>query len=92
MISRKAISFLLAAVIFVATVQPTMSSTCGPDDSSAKWSALVHEDNSIVSSVLYIPYMALALPWRLIDGIINPKPTSKATMPPAAHKAPPVNP
>lgn len=83
---------LLIAVIMISVVQPAIASTCGPEDSSAKWSALIHEDNSLISSVLYIPYMVVALPWRMIDGIINPKPTSKSTMPPAAHKAAPINP
>lgn len=69
-----------------------MANTTLAKDQSAEWSALVHEDNSLVSSVLYIPYMVVSIPWRLIDGILNPKPTSKATMPPAAHKAPPVQP
>ncbi len=50
------------------------------------WSALVHEENSIVASVLYLPYIVFKLPVRLVDGIVNPKPTTQATAPPAAHK------
>ena len=91
MLFRRLIVIILSVALFFYSV-PAMSSTCGPKDSSAEWSALVHEDNSIVSSLLYIPYMLVSIPWRLIDGIVNPKPTSKATMPPAAHKGPPVQP
>ena len=91
MLVKKFITLILTFTL-VCSAMPAKASTCGPSDPSAEWSALVHEDNSIVSSVLYIPYMVVAIPWRLIDGIINPKPTSKSTMPPAVHKAPPVQP
>ncbi|MGD9819392.1 MAG: hypothetical protein AB7V04_11935 [Desulfomonilaceae bacterium] len=88
---RSTVTVILILCLTVFSVQAP-ASTCGPNDPSAEWSARVHEDNSIVSSLLYIPYMVVSIPWRLIDGIINPKPTSKATMPPAAHKAAPVQP
>ncbi len=54
---------------------------------SSYWSKLVHEENSVAASVLYLPYLILQIPGRIIDGIVNPKPTSQATIPPAAHKA-----
>lgn len=53
---------------------------------SSYWSKLVHEENSIVASVLYLPYIALLVPYRIIDGIISPKPTTQGTIPPAAHR------
>ncbi|MBI5249624.1 MAG: hypothetical protein HY912_09025 [Desulfomonile tiedjei] len=53
---------------------------------SSYWSKLVLEENSIVASVLYIPYVAFQIPVRLIDGIINPKPASQSTIPPPAHR------
>lgn len=51
------------------------------------WSKIAHEENSVVASVVYIPYVVLTIPVRLIDGIINPVPTSRSTTPPAAHRA-----
>ena len=52
---------------------------------SSYWSNIVHEENSIVASVLYIPYVVFAIPVRIVDGIINPKPASQAKIPPPAH-------
>lgn len=52
---------------------------------SSDWSARVHEENSIIASVLYIPYIFGQLPFRIVDGIFNSKPTSRATVPPPAH-------
>jgi hypothetical protein len=56
--------------------------------SSAYWSNLVKEENSLVASVLLLPYLALQVPVRLIDGILFPKPASQSTVPPPAHRAP----
>ncbi len=53
---------------------------------SSYWSNLVHEENSIAASILYLPYIALLIPYRIIDGIISPKPTTQGTIPPAAHR------
>jgi hypothetical protein len=53
---------------------------------SSYWSKLVHEENSIAASILYLPYIALLVPYRIIDGIISPKPTTQGTIPPAAHR------
>jgi hypothetical protein len=55
---------------------------------SAYWSNLVHQENSIAASVLYLPYLFLSIPVRLIDGVVNPKPTSQSTTPPPAHRVP----
>jgi len=54
---------------------------------SGYWSSLVHQENSLIASILYVPYIVLMVPYRMIDGIVSPKPTSQATMPPAAHRA-----
>ena len=53
---------------------------------STYWSNLVHEENSIVASVLLIPYLIGQVPIAIIDGIVNPKPTSMSTIPPPAHR------
>jgi len=53
---------------------------------SSGWSALVHEENSVWASILYLPYLVGQLPGRIIDGIFNPKPASRATVPPPAHQ------
>ncbi len=53
---------------------------------SSYWSNLVHEEDSIVASILYLPYIALMAPYRMVDGIIFPKPTTQGTIPPAAHR------
>jgi len=56
---------------------------------SAYWTKLVHEENSLAASILYLPYMAIMIPYRIIDEIISPKPTTQSTIPPAAHKVSP---
>ena len=72
------IIFMVTAVLFPAW--------CSADERSATWSARVHEENSIVASILYLPYMvALPFVW-LIDGIRNPVPTTQSTIPPPGHK------
>jgi|GEM_PF-699774 len=53
---------------------------------SSYWTKLVHEENSLVASVLYLPYIVFFVPYRIVDGIISPKPTTQGTIPPAAHK------
>jgi hypothetical protein len=54
---------------------------------SAYWSKLVHEENSLAASVLYLPYLVLGIPWRCIDSIMSSKPASQSTIPPPAHRA-----
>jgi hypothetical protein len=77
-----------AAVLCVTlTLSPFACLGGGPEVAdSSYWTALVHEENSVVASVLYLPYLILKGPIRVVDAIINPKPTSQATIPPAAHK------
>jgi hypothetical protein len=79
---------IMAAVLcLVLTITPAISLGGGSDCAdSSYWSALVHQENSITASLLYIPYLILVGPVRIVDGIVNPKPTSQATVPPAAHK------
>lgn len=60
----------------------------GANSGSASWSAAIHEENSLVASVLYLPYMAAIIPYRFIEGILNPQPTSQSTVPPPAHRGP----
>lgn len=77
--------------IGLCLIAMTAPSVCLADASeladSSYWSKLVHEENSVAASVLYLPYLLLQIPGRIIDGIVNPKPTSQATIPPAAHRA-----
>jgi hypothetical protein len=54
----------------------------------AYWSGFVLQENSLAASLLYVPYVVLQGPVRIIDGIINPVPTSRSTSPPPAHRAP----
>ena len=61
----------------------------GGSQDSAYWTSLVNQENSLTASLLYVPYMIFSLPVRVIDGIQNPKPTTWATIPPAAHRVPP---
>ncbi|MGB9618575.1 MAG: hypothetical protein ACPL7J_14745 [Desulfomonilaceae bacterium] len=53
---------------------------------SSSWSALVHEENSLLASILYLPYLIAQWPMRISDAILNPKPASQATIPPPAHQ------
>lgn len=54
---------------------------------SSYWSNLVHEENSLVASVLYLPYLIGMIPYRFVDGIVNPKPASQSVVPPPVHRA-----
>ncbi len=54
---------------------------------SSYWSNLVHEENSLRASALYLPYMVFMIPYRFVDGIVNPKPASLAVVPPPVHRA-----
>jgi hypothetical protein len=76
----------LALALIVAPV-PVRAGSCDMSQ-SAYWSNLIHEENSIVASLLYIPYLIFAPPIRVINGIINPVPTSQSTIPPPAHRVP----
>jgi hypothetical protein len=75
------------ALCLIITILPTV---CMGDVSevadSAYWAKLVHEENSLAASVLYLPYLVLGIPWRCIDSILNSKPASLSTIPPPAHR------
>jgi hypothetical protein len=79
---------VLAAVMCLIMVSAPVACLAGESEvtDSSYWAALVHQENSIVASVLYLPYLVFKGPIRIVEGIINPKPTSQATVPPAAHK------
>jgi hypothetical protein len=82
---RKLIAIALS---MIATI---LQAVCMVDVSeaadSAYWAKLVHEENSLAASVLYLPYLVLGIPWRCIDSIVNSKPASLSTIPPPAHRA-----
>jgi hypothetical protein len=77
---------LIACLCVLTLLTPLTVTLSHAGDSSAYWSNLVHQENSITASLLYLPYLFLMVPVRVIDGVIDPKPTSRATVPPAAHK------
>jgi hypothetical protein len=82
---KKVLCFTLALII-------SLGGLCLADPGQRKnnsyWTALVLEDNSLVGSILFVPYMALQVPVNFVNGIINPEPTSRSTAPPPAHRAP----
>ncbi len=52
----------------------------------AEWSGIVHEENSLRASLLYLPYIAFKTPLAIIYyGILYPTPTTQSTVPPPAH-------
>jgi hypothetical protein len=81
---------ILTVCAILAILAAPVSSFAGASDvlDSSYWSKLVHEENSLLASVLFLPYLVAQFPVRIIDGIVNPRPTSFATVPPAAHKVP----
>lgn len=78
-------AFVLALSLLVTGMAVPVVAGFSSSDGSSSWATIVHEENSVVASILYLPYMAAVIPIRIIDGIINPTPTSMATIPPAAH-------
>ncbi|MGA8833793.1 MAG: hypothetical protein ACLQT6_16910 [Desulfomonilaceae bacterium] len=86
---KKAVCCVCMVIALICANSPCcLAQTCQGTDASASWSTLAHEDNSVLASVLYIPYLFLQIPIRIVDAIIDPKPTSKATVPPQAHQGP----
>lgn len=81
---RKLIAIVLS---MIATILPTvcMGAVSEVADSSY-WAKLVHEENSLAASLLYLPYLVLGIPWRCIDSIVSSKPASLSTTPPPAHR------
>ena len=80
---------LIAIVLsLIATILPAvcMGGVSEVADSTY-WAKLVHEENSVAASVLYLPYLVLGIPWRCIDSIVSSKPASLSTIPPPAHRA-----
>ncbi|MFC1834389.1 hypothetical protein ACFL2Q_06610 [Thermodesulfobacteriota bacterium] len=77
---------LCAFMILGLTIMPAF----GADyTSSTYWTGLLHEEDSIIAGILYLPYAVALLPVRLLDGIFYPQPTTQSTMPPAAHRVTP---
>ncbi|HMK33738.1 MAG TPA: hypothetical protein VK463_01640 [Desulfomonilaceae bacterium] len=80
---------IVAAVMCIVCAVLPLGCLAGGSEAtdSSYWAGLVHQENSIVASVLYLPYLFLKIPYRIVDGIVNPTPTTQATVPPAAHVA-----
>jgi hypothetical protein len=79
--------FVICVCLIAASIPAVCMGNASEMTDSSYWSKLVHEENSLVASLLYIPYMFVQIPGRIIDGIVNPKPASQATIPPPAHRA-----
>jgi hypothetical protein len=78
---------LIGSLCIIILVSPLLSFGASSEvKDSTYWSNLVHEENSVVASVLLIPYLIGQIPIRLIDGIVSPKPASMSTTPPPAHR------
>jgi len=78
----------LSLVISLVLIALPVIGSAGPyqSEKSCYWSTVVHEENSLTASLLYLPYIILMGPVRFIDAVVYPKPTTQATMPPAAHR------
>jgi hypothetical protein len=80
---------LLLSLCFMVLAAPVLS-PAAPSEAkdSSYWTSLALEENSVTASVLYLPYLLLQIPVRMIDGIVNPKPASMSDTPPPAHRSP----
>ncbi len=83
--NKKIVAFTICLLVALTPVAG-WTQGCGNASDSSYWSNLVHEENSLVASVLFLPYLAALIPYRIVDGILYPKPTSQSTIPPAAHR------
>ncbi|MEJ2719083.1 MAG: hypothetical protein P8182_18450 [Deltaproteobacteria bacterium] len=81
--------FVVGLCIMAFSLLAISEGSCQQVSDSAYWSSLINQENSLCASLLYLPYMVFSGPVRIIDGIQNPKPTTWATIPPAAHRIPP---
>ncbi len=80
----------LVIIALIASLACPLGVFAGEDklqvQQSSYWAKVVLEENSVTASVLFLPVYMLSIPVRIIDGIVNPVPTSQATVPPAAHR------
>ena len=82
-------SSVVAALCIAIALMPAAGIAAGAANSgSASWSDTIHQENSLVASILYIPYVIAVIPYRFIEGILYPHPTSQSTVPPPAHRGP----
>jgi len=81
--SRTAV--VIGVCVLMLIMPPILTAGASGTRDSASSSGLIHEENSIVASILYIPVTILSIPYRIIDGILNPRPTTQSTAPPPAH-------
>ncbi len=82
--SRSAV--VIGVFVLMLSMPPILTAGAYGTRDSASNSAMIHEENSVVASILYIPVTILSIPYRLIDGILNPRPTTQSTAPPPAHR------
>jgi hypothetical protein len=55
---------------------------------SVHWTNIFFEENSVVASILFLPKCLFGGAFRAVASMVDPKPTSYVTIPPAAHQAP----
>ncbi|MEW6349348.1 MAG: hypothetical protein AB1646_09825 [Thermodesulfobacteriota bacterium] len=74
-------------IIFSVLVVTPVCHGAGAQDANgqAGWAAVIHEENSLRASLLYLPYMVLKVPVAIVHGILYPVPTTQSTSPPPAH-------
>ncbi|MFH1113861.1 MAG: hypothetical protein V1792_08060, partial [Pseudomonadota bacterium] len=75
----KKIGALIICFVLILTPVAGWTQGCGNSTESSSWSNFVHQENSLAASVLLIPYLIALVPYRMIDGILRPKPTSHST-------------
>ncbi len=81
---KRTIAIFFVLLVFVVT---SLCHAAGPPDAKGQssWAAIVHEENSLRASLLYLPYLALKVPVAIVYGILYPVPTTQSTSPPSAH-------
>ncbi len=84
--SKRIAILMSAAVLCLTPISGASAGQAGPT-SHAYWTDVIHEENSLRASILYIPVVVLQIPIRLISGVIYPKPTSQCPIPPPVHAA-----
>ncbi len=78
--------FILLLCLIVLAVPARCPAEVSETAKSCWLSGLVHEENSVVASALYLPYVILLGPVAIAEAIFYPKPATQGTIPPPAHR------
>lgn len=84
---KRIIPLLILCLALLAAPSASVAGSAEVSESSS-WSAMVHKENDLLASILYLPYMIGRIPLGLLNGLIDPKPTSQSSTPPPAHSQP----